>query len=75
MSKTIQAYIDRHPDKFESWHTEDCDNKTQYWIYCKDPYFSPDMETQTINEFTVRDALILMKAVKEGRFNGYGWGR
>ena len=23
MSKTIQAYIDKNPDKFESWHSED----------------------------------------------------
>ena len=73
MSKTIQNYIDKHPEKFDSWHREPCDGRLDYWISCRDPYFSPDMEAQTIHEFTVRDAMAKMRAVIKGRFNGYCW--
>lgn len=71
-SKTIQAYIDKHPDKFEGYHRE-FNDKPDHWIYCRDPYFSPDMETQTIHEYTVKDALIMMRAVIKGKYNGSCW--
>lgn len=72
MSKTIQDYINKHPDKFESWHSEDNDG-LDYWVYCRSPYFSPDMETQTIHEYTVKDTLIYMRAVIKGKYNGCCW--
>ena len=74
MSKTIQAYIDKHPEKFESWHNEDHNERgLDYWVYCRDPYFSPDMETQTIHEDTVKLALEYMRRVIPGKYNGYCW--
>ena len=74
MSKSIQQYMDRHPEKFESWHTEDNNARgLDYWVYCKAPYFCPDMETQTIHEDTVRDTLAKMRRVRVGRYNGYCW--
>ncbi len=74
MSKTIQDYIDKHPEKFESWHSEDHNERgLDYWVYCREPYFSPDMETQTIHEDTVKETLVYMRAVIKGKFNGYSW--
>lgn len=74
MSKLIQNYIDSHPDKFESWHTENNNDRgLDYWVYCKDPYFNPDSETQTIHEDTVKETLAAMRRVIKGRFNGYCW--
>ena len=76
MSKTIQRYIDKHPDKFASWHREpniDGANGRDYWVYCKSPYFSPDMETQTIHEANVKETLEKMRGVIKGRYNGYCW--
>lgn len=74
MSKSIQQYMDRHPEKFESWHTEDNNARgLDYWVYCREPYFCPDMETQTIHEDTVRDTLAKMRRVRVGRYNGYCW--
>ena len=74
MSKTIQAYIEKHPDRFESYHNEDHNKRgLDYWVYCREPYFSPDMETQTIHEDTVKDAMAKMRAVIKGRYNGYCW--
>ena len=75
MSKQIQQYVDAHPDKFESWHTEDNNARgLDYWVYCKAPYYSPDMECGTIHEDTVKDALAKMRGVEVGEWNGYGWG-
>lgn len=74
MSKTIQKYVDANPEKFESWHTEDHNARgLDYWVYCRDPWFSPDMETQTIHEDTVKETLIRMRAVRKGKYNGYCW--
>lgn len=75
MSKTIQDYIKKNPDKFESWHTEDNNDRgLDYWVYCKDPYYSPDMECQTIREDTVKDVMIKMRNVIEGvrKYDEYG---
>lgn len=74
MSKTIQAYIDKHPDKFESWHTENNNSRgLDYWVYCKEPYFNPDAESQTIHEDTVQDVLYKMRRVIKGYNTGWCW--
>lgn len=71
MSKTIKSYIDKHPDKFEGWHSEDNNDRgTDYWVYCKDPYFSPLTETSTIHEDTVKEAIEVMRGVIIGEYNG-----
>ena len=74
MSKTIQAYIDKHPDKFESWHSEGNNERgLDYWVYCKDPYFNPDLEGQTIHEDTVAETLKVMRRVIKGRRDDWHW--
>ncbi len=78
MSKQIQDYINKHSDKFESWHTEDNNERgLDYWVYCKSPYYCPDMECQTIHEDTVKEALARMKRVIKGKQvfidNWSGW--
>lgn len=69
MSKQIDDYVKKHPDKFESWHIEDNEGPgtKDYWVYCRDPYFSPDMECQTIHEWNVKDTLARMKDVVKGK--------
>ena len=74
MSKQIQAYIEKHPEKFDSWHTEDHNERgLDYWVYCKAPYFSPESECGTIHEDTVKETLARMRGVIKGEFNGYNW--
>lgn len=74
MSKTIQDYMNKHPEKFESWHNEDNNARgLDYWVYCKEPYFDPMTETSTIHEDTVKETLQAMRRVIEGRHNGYSW--
>ena len=74
MSKTIEDYIKKHPDKFDSWHTEDNNERgLDYWVYCKDPYFYPSSETQTIHENTVKETIQAMRCVIKGTYNGYCW--
>lgn len=75
MSKQLDAMIAKHPEKFASWHSEDHNARgLDYWVYCKPPYFSPDMECGTIHEDTVKETLAKMRAVIPGVHNGYGWG-
>ena len=78
MSKQIKDFIKKHPEKFDSWHTEDNNDRgLDYWVYCKDPYFCPDMECQTIHEDTVKDAMakmrtvIKVKRVTDGSWSGW----
>ncbi len=74
MSKTIQNYIDRHPGKFESWHSEDNNPRgLDYWVYCREPYFCPSTETSTIHENTVQETIAAMRTVIKGKNNGYSW--
>jgi len=74
MSKTIQKYMDANKDKFDSWHSEDHNARgLDYWVYCKEPYFSPMTETSTIHEDTVKETLAAMRTVVKGRHNGYSW--
>lgn len=75
MSKTIRAYIDKHPDKFESEISIEANNERgcDYWVYCKAPWFNPDLETQTIHEDTVKETLAAMRRVIKGKHNGYCW--
>lgn len=75
MSKQIQAMINRHPDKFDSWHTEydgygeSCnDHLPSYWVYCKEGWIIPDKECGSIHTKTVKEALALMKTVESGCF-------
>ena len=76
MSKTIQTYIDNHPDKFECWHNEDHNERgLDYWVYCREPYFCPSTETTCIHEDTVKETLAQMRTVVKGKHNGYNWER
>ena len=76
MSKTIQNYIDKHPDKFKSWHSEDHNDRgLDYWIYCNNDWFCPRNETQTIHVDTVKEALAEMRHVEQGYYNGWCWTR
>lgn len=74
MSKVIEAYIAKHPEKFASYHNEDHNERgLDYWVYCREPYFCPSMECGTIHEDTVADTMRMMRTVIKGQFNGYGW--
>ena len=74
MSKTLNDYIAKHPEKFESWHSEDHNERgLDYWVYCRLPYFCPNEECGTIHVDTVKEALAAMRTVIKGKFNGYGW--
>ena len=74
MSKTIQDYIDKHPDKFVSWWNEDHNERgLDYWVECKHPYFDPMTEVMCIHEDTVKETLVAMRRVVKGRHNGYSW--
>jgi len=74
MSKTIQDYIDNNPDKFESWHSENHNERgLDYWVYCKEPYFYPSKEGQIIHEDTVKETMQAMRQVEKGWFDGYSW--
>jgi len=74
MSKTIQDYMDKHPDKFEEWYTEDNNDRgCDYWVHCREPYFYPSTETSTIHEDTVKETLYAMRHVVKGFHNGYAW--
>ena len=74
MSKTIDNYVKSHPDRLESWHNEDHNERgLDYWVYCREPYFCPDMECGTIHEDTVKETMAKMRTVIKGKFNGYGW--
>ncbi len=74
MSIQLDRYIAKHPEKFESWHSEGHNERgLDYWVYCNEPYFCPDTETSTIHEDTVADPLAMMRTVIPGKFNGYGW--
>lgn len=74
MSKSIQDYIDKHPDKFVEWWNEDHNERgLDYWVVCKEPYFNPLTETSTIHEDTVKETLIAMRSVIKGKHNGYSW--
>ena len=65
MSKQIQVYIDKHPEKFESWHTEDNNARgLDYWVYCATGYWCPENECGTIHEDTVAETLVRMKTVE-----------
>lgn len=74
MSKTIQAYIDKHQDKFGDWWNEDHNERgLDYWVECKEPYFNPSTECCTIHEDTVKETLAAMRSVIKGKHNGYSW--
>lgn len=76
MSKMIQKYIDKHPDKFIEWWNEDHNERgLDYWIVCREPYFWPQRETSTIHVDTVQEALEAMRTVVKGKYNGYCWER
>lgn len=75
-SKTLNEYCEKHSDKFESCHSEaNNDRGLDYWVYCREPYFNPLSETQTIHEDTVKETLEVLRFVEEGVFNGYCWER
>jgi len=58
--------MNSHPEKFESWHTEDNNERClDYWVYCKPGYFCPSMECGTIHEDTVKETLAMMRTVIE----------
>jgi hypothetical protein len=70
MSKSIQAYINKHPEKFDSWHTEYDgygesynDHLPSYWVYCKEGWIVPDRECGSIHTKTVKEALRQMREV------------
>ena len=74
MSRTIQAYIDKHPEKFEEWHSEAHNERgLDYWVWCREPYFDPDYGMRGIHEDTVKDTLRAMRRVIKGRSNGHEW--
>ena len=73
MSKAVRDYMQKHPEKFESFHTESNDRACDYWVYCREPWFNPHLDTQTIHEDTVRETLATMRKVVEGFDNGYCW--
>jgi hypothetical protein len=71
MSKQIQAMIDKHPEKFDSWHTEfdgygdsHNDHLPSYWVYCKEGYIIPDNECGSIHTKTVKEAVETMRTVQ-----------
>jgi len=74
MSKTIQNYIDKHPDKFIEWWNEDHNERgLDYWVSIRSPFFNPLKETQTIHTDTVAQALQQMRTVIKGKYNGHCW--
>jgi hypothetical protein len=74
MSKQIDRYIKANPEKFESWHTEDNNERgLDYWVYCREPYYCPATECGTIHEDTVAQVLAKLRTVRPGVFNGYCW--
>ena len=74
MSKQIAKMVADNPDKFmEYWNEDHNERGLDYWVACREPYFCPATETQTIHEDTVRDTLAQMRSVVKGKFNGYCW--
>ena len=66
MSKQIQKYIDKHPEKFESWHNENHNERgLDYWVYTTSDHICPDMECGTIHEDTVAETLSMMRTVRK----------
>lgn len=64
MSKQIKAYMAKHPDKFESFHTEDnAEIGIDYWVYTTSDYMCPVVECGTIHEDTVKETLVKMRGV------------
>ena len=70
MSKTLEKYIAKHPEKFVGYHTEmdGCfsNDKPSYWVECREPYFNIFDECTMIHEATVADCLYLMRRVQKG---------
>jgi hypothetical protein len=74
MSKTIKNLVAANPEKFsEYWNEDHNERGLDYWVTCKEPYFNPMTECQTLHEYTVNDMLKAMRGVRKGVFNGHSW--
>lgn len=61
-SKVLERLVRDRPE-LESYHVEECDGKTHHWISASDDYIFRETETTTINGFTVRELLPLLRTV------------
>lgn len=72
LSKQIQKYV-AQAEHLESYHVEECDDKTQHWVYAKEGYIFPSMECGTVNGFEVAAVMMEIKhCVTEQEFYGEG---
>lgn len=61
-SKVLERLVREKPE-LESYHVEECDGKTHHWISASDGYIFRETETTTVNGFSVRKLLPLLRTV------------
>jgi len=66
LPKALQQLQDKYPDIIEEIE-DDRDHDNGYWVYLTDGWFSPDMESRTIHEDTVKEVLAKFRNVRPAR--------
>lgn len=62
MSKTLQKYVDAHPEQVESWHNENHNARgLDYWVYMKPGWYCARTDCGTVHEDTVKETIAALR--------------